>query len=229
MIKCMVMDGFKQILCFFICAVSLEVVAADSWQMVTNKNGIKIYQQQQPGLPFKHTKGVITVKAKPAMVFALLNDFAACGEWIFGCIGGERQSDDSIYLEFEGPPFFKNREVVLFSRVDYLHESEQWVITVENQPGKQLNKNNVLIHKMQAQWLLTSLDNNELTIEHSFYIDPNVSIKLGANSYNSRAIYRTLLQLPSMLKRPKYQSEKELPEFLQELKTEPSAKFQKGI
>ncbi len=198
--------------------LSIAVVqAADDWQLVTDKYGVQVYQKQEHGLPFKHTRGVLTVQAKPAMVFALLNDFAACSQWIFGCLEGRRQEDNSIYLVFKGPPFFNNREVVLSSNVQYLKATGQWLIVIENIPNQAVNDDHVEIRTMQAQWLLTPQSANELTIDYSFYIDPNVSVKLGANRYNSRAIYRTLLQMKTMLQKTKYQSEQVLPDFIQQL------------
>lgn len=211
------MFAFKLILYFLICLVTSVVAAANEWQLVADKKGITIYQLQQPGFPYKHTKGVITVNAKPAMIFALLNDFTVCDQWIYGCLEGRRQANDDIYLVFKGPPFFKNREVVLHSRVAYLAETGQWLIAVENKPQPKVNDNHVMVRSLQAEWLLTAKSTHETTIEHTFYIDPNVSVKLGANRYNSRAIYRTLLQMPKMLELSKYQSEQELPKSLKKI------------
>ncbi len=214
------MDAFRKILLLSLWFNAWVVQAGDDWELVTDKNRVKVYQQQQPGLPFKHTKGVITIQAKAAMVFALLNDFAVCDQWVYGCLEGQRQADDSIYLVFKGPPFFNNREVVLKSQVNFLDATGQWLIAVENVPNQNINPDHVEVKSMRAEWLLTPRSDQEITIEHSFYIDPNVSVKVGANRYNSRAIYRTLKQMRKMLQKPKYQAEQELPDFLKQLQNQ---------
>lgn len=212
------MAAFKKILVFYLMLSSFQLIADEGWQLITEKEGVSIYQKQMAGYPFKHTKGVVTVKANVAMVFALMNDLAACKQWVFGCLEGKRLDDDSIYLVFKGPPLFNDREMILVSKVAYLKNTEQWLITVENVKHDPLNENHVMVRSMQAEWIITTQPNNELTIEHTFYIDPNVSVKWGANRYNGRAIFQTLLKMPKMLQRPKYQKERFLPAFIQQLK-----------
>ncbi|MGJ8663424.1 MAG: hypothetical protein ACSHWU_07230 [Marinicella sp.] len=193
------------------------VEAKSTWKEKINRNGIKVYQQHlHPQYKYFHTKGVMTIKAKPAAVIALMKDLKTCEHWVFSCLSAtylttQNKKGSTVHMTFEGPLWLKDRDVVFSIETEQLAD-EQWLMKIKNQSALFPNNKFVRIQETEASWLLTPVANGELLVTYEIYMDPQTSFKAGVNKYNRDATYNTLLNMQKMLQQAPFNQIQDVPE-----------------
>ncbi len=189
-------------------------VRADDWDLKIKRQDIHVYQQQQAGYKQKHSKGVMTVNSKLASVFALLVDLDACARWMFACLEASRHDPDYIHMVFDGPMWFKTRDMVIKTDIQLL-PGNQWLVTITSHPDLKPGQSHVRIRQTSASWLLTAVDAGRTQIIYTLYMDPEVKLRTAVNKYLRDSVYLTLKNMRQQL--PQYQSVNSLPERVERI------------
>ena len=114
--------------------ISPGSLQAADWLLKTDQQGIKIYQQHRhPQYRQLHTLGQVRVAASTEAVLALLRKVEACSEWLYGCLSGEHTADGLVRMVFDGPLWYKDRDVVFSTERMYVPQTGQWLIEAHNQ------------------------------------------------------------------------------------------------
>ncbi len=196
--------------------LSLAAKEAD-WALKIKRNDIRVYQQQQAGFKQKHSQGVMTVDSRLAAVFALLADLDACQEWMFACLQAGRHGGDYIHMVFDGPMWFKSRDMVIQTDIQLL-DSKQWLITTSSHPQQKPVTAHVRVRHTTASWLLTAVDGGRKTqIIYTLYLDPEVKLRTAVNKYLRDSVYLTLKKMRQQLQLPQYHAVRQLPEQVERI------------
>jgi len=65
--------------------LQVNSVLAQPWQLQKDEQGILIYLRDLPDSPIKEFKGEIRIKAGLGSLLAVMDDTAACPDWIYNC------------------------------------------------------------------------------------------------------------------------------------------------
>ncbi len=199
-----------------ICSLGVQARGAE-WALKIKRNDIQVYQQQQAGFKQKHSQGVVTVDNHLAAVFALLADLDACSEWMFACLKARKHGDDFIHMVFDGPMWFKTRDMVIKTEIAWLRDTKQWLITITNHPHLNPGTEHVRVKHTAASWLLTVVDGSKTQIIYTLYLDPEVKLKTAVNKYLRDSVYLTLKNMRTQLQLPLYRKVNNLPERLERI------------
>jgi len=74
-------DALRVILISFATLVLSSTMAAQSWDLIKEKDGIKIYTRREVGKSLKSYKGVADINAPAEVVFALIEDVNNTDWW----------------------------------------------------------------------------------------------------------------------------------------------------
>ena len=162
------------------------------WELVENKNGIKLYSLKAPGSTVEQFKGIVRVRTTLTTVMAASQDPSICD---YGCSESkmfERVSERSQYyiFRFNYPFFFfRQREMVIEQRFSRIPETKGLFVEVIAAPEKlPPNKCCVRIEFMHNTWRYTPLKNSELELEYVMNMDdggyfPYVLANLGSPEF----------------------------------------------
>ena len=94
----------------------LVAVAAD-WELIEEKDGIKIYKRQETDSALISFAGECVVDAKPATIAAVLNDHKRKGEWMANLMEARLIEEFNgmssiVYSSFKSPGFISNRDFI---------------------------------------------------------------------------------------------------------------------
>lgn len=190
------------------------MLPADDWKLRVDETGIQVYQQHRhPQFRQWHTLGLVRLNVSPAAVMALLRDLSACSQWLYGCLSAQELPGDLLRMVFEGPLWFKDRDVVFRTEWVYLPVTRQWLIQVINQADQHPSKNRRVerLHSFSASWLLTEVSAEVTHVSYELYMDPGLAVRAGVNRYNRDAVYLTIAAMRELLKDSTYQQAGELP------------------
>ena len=123
--------------------------ANETWRLKIDQADIQIYQQHRhPKYRQWHTKGVMTVDQSADQVLTLLRDLSVCAEWVYGCLSANRIDEQLVRMVFEGPLWYKDRDVVFKTDLLETVAPRSWLVRLSNQPHlypeKKLQRINLL-------------------------------------------------------------------------------------
>ena len=178
------------------------LLQAADWLLKTDQQGIQIYQQHRhPQFRQLHTLGQVRVSASTEKVLALLRDVNTCNQWLYGCLSGEHKADGLVRMVFDGPLWFKDRDVVFSTERMYVSQTGQWLIEARNQAGKHPVKDRRIrrVRHFSASWVITPVGEDSTHVSYEVYMDPGLAVKAGVNKYNRDATFLSLQALRELL------------------------------
>ena len=179
--------------------------SASQWQEKIHRDGILI-EQQQRHKKFRqmHTRGQMKVQAKPTAVLALLQDLPACQQWLYGCRSAKRLPNGLVHMVFDGPLWFKDRDVVFVTESQHDSSTGAWKIAITSQAHSALESKAIRIKQASASWVLQPMASGQLQITYELYMDPQIRLRSGVNKYNRDAMFRSLKALREWVQLPPY-------------------------
>lgn len=179
---------------------AVVVVAEPAWQKKIEQEGIRISQRHEhPRFNQWHTRGEVLVPGQTEAVLSLLRQIDQFHTWVHGCEAADKMTDGLIHMVFEGPLWFKDRDVVFSYLTTELSNPAGWLIEVLNQPHQHPGQDHVRMHTMSASWHLSQVSPNQVQVVYELYMDPDIGFKAGVNKYNRDAMFLTLKNLRQRL------------------------------
>jgi hypothetical protein len=193
------------------CAAAAGNVSDAGWRLVSERNGIKVYRQDDEGARIKTFRGVTRFPIEnPAALEALLNDYAAIPRWMHFISSGEETArvsylDRTLRFKTELPWPLSDRDVVV--RLTVLQNGNDVVIQAVDQPSAAKDPDYVRIPDLNGGLSFRFFPaTKETEVTYELVLDPGGNIPAwAANIVLKDTPYFTLLKLRRLIQEPKYQ------------------------
>ncbi|MFT5575901.1 MAG: hypothetical protein ACI89D_001421 [Bermanella sp.] len=210
--------------CLVLCVASVtafaEAAIAD-WKLERDKDNVKVFTRDVEGSSIKAFRGETTIDAELNRALALMDDTAACVEWMHTCkspvlIGRLNPLERYSYMVNDLPWPVTDRALLL--RATISQNMLDRVVTVDlvsvapealsEQDKARLpsEKGVVLIEKAKGFFRFTPIDDQHTHVEYQMHTEPGGS--LSASLVNSMLVdtpYYTLKSIQSVVLAEKYQ------------------------
>jgi len=202
----------KIIASLLFCLLISVRLCAQSWDLKSDKGGIKIYTAKVENSNFKSVKVVCDIAAKPAVLLAVLMDVSKHEEWVYNTKASrllKKTSDNDItfYAEVKTPWPFTNRDYIAHLVAT---QPAPGTITIESHTEPNLlpeNKGLVRILHSDSYWNIKTVNSNLLHIEYTVRFDPAGAIPAWLmNMFITDGPYETFKNLQNRVHLPAYQN-----------------------
>ncbi len=190
--------------------------AMEDWELLRDKDGIKVYKKHIEGSKFYEFKGVTVVNAKIEAVAEVMLDFKAMTKWIlfveeFRVLKGlEKKNNDfnmSAYISIDLPWPISNRDCIMSITGELSNNNTK--ITADTVALRKqvvpLKEGYIRLTKITNKWVIESIADNMTSISYSISADPEGYIPAWTvNPIIKNQPFHTLRDLRKMAKLPKY-------------------------
>ncbi|MCP4602269.1 MAG: hypothetical protein GY847_17420 [Proteobacteria bacterium] len=190
-----------------------SATAGDNWELVKQKDNIKVYTRPFPGSEVDEFKGTAIIHSRTENILALFMGAANQTGWMDRCIEARMVKKVS---EFEGviynvtdlPWPASDRDVVVMQR--FRIESTGKIVinfrSVKNDSSYvPYREDTVRMTDLEGKWVLISLDRNRTKATYRIRANPAGMIPPWLANYASRNIpYHTLKAVMDMAQKPEY-------------------------
>ncbi|MGH7901708.1 MAG: START domain-containing protein [Thermodesulfobacteriota bacterium] len=203
------MSLFKTIM-LFSTLFSLAFASAEDWELIKDKDGIKVYTRTIADSKIKEFKGVTTIRAPLDSILGVLNDTDACPKWVHNCKDPLKLRDVSfnegyIYQVINFPFPVKDRDLILHSKMK--HDPVTKVVTIQltSKPDYISETKNVRIKKSRGSYFISPLSDFTYEVTWQHHTEPGGSIpKWLVNKLIVDTPFNTLRNLRSIVQEEKY-------------------------
>lgn len=205
-------------------AVASEAIADEAngeWKLERDKNNVKVFTRDVAGSAFKAFRGETVIDAELNRAMALMDDTAACTEWMHTCkspvlIGKLNPLERYSYMVNDLPWPVTDRALLLHATIsqrmsdrvvtvnlesvdpDTLAEAQQALV-----PG---DKGVVLIEKAKGFFRFTPIDEQHTHVEYQMHTEPSGALPAAlVNSMLVDTPFYTLKSMQSVVLAEKYQ------------------------
>jgi hypothetical protein len=185
---------------------------AQSWDLKTDKGGIKIYTAKVENSSFKSVRVTCDIVAKPEQLLAVLFDINKHEEWVYNTktskmLKRNGENDFTFYAVVRTPWPFANRDYVAHLTAA---SPSPGLVTIDSHaiPGVMPeNKDLVRIMHSDSHWNIIYGNNNVLHIEYTIRFDPGGAIPAWLmNMFVTEGPYQTFSKLQERVRMPAYQN-----------------------
>lgn len=200
-------------MCLFTLAPAALYAAAGAWQLVSDKNGIKVYRQDDANARIKTFRGVTRFPVdNPASFEALMNDYAAIPRWMHFISSGTELSrreylDRTLRFTTELPWPLSDRDVVAHMVVEQV-SAYALKIHAFNDPRAPLDPDYLRIPQLNGLLEFQFHPQaREVEVTYQIVLDPGGNVPAwAANIVLKDTPYFTLLKLRRIVVEQKYAS-----------------------
>lgn len=193
--------------------VPVVAVAADPWQLVGERDGIRVYMQKIEGSRLKTFRGVAEIEVKDwQAIGAVINDYANAPRWLHYVsalqeIGRRGPLDRDLIIQTDLPWPVADREAVVRGRSWNPAGTHDTVIRFENAPALlPPNEDYVRFPVFNARFDFHWLGGHRVQVTYEIIADPGGYIPDWiANIVLQDAPYLTLRRFAVAINRPEYQ------------------------
>ena len=191
----------------FFAQLTWRFVGSNRWELVQEKDGIKIYSLKAPGSDLLQFRAIGRIHSTLPGVVAWMRDPDAC--IIQGCTESyeiQRVGQQLQYNYFQ----YGKRDFVTVAYVYQNPDTKQVVVNVSAAPDKVPPRDGYFrITNLNNKWRLTPLENGQIEIEIENNTDPGGFVpNLLFNMRRPKGMYYILTHLESWVAKTKYQNAK---------------------
>ncbi len=190
--------------------------AMGNWELLRDKDGIKVYKKHIEGSKIYEFKGVTVVNAKIETVAEIMLDFKAMTKWIlfveeFRVLKGlEKKNNDfsmSAYISIDLPWPISNRDCVM--KITGALSNNNTKITADTLALRKqvvpLKEGYIRLTRISNKWIIEAIAENKISLSYSIRADPQGYIPAWAvNPIIKKQPFYTLRDLRKMAKLPRY-------------------------
>lgn len=193
-----------------------KMSGSDQWRLVSDKDGVRVYEMKEPGSTFMKYKATMRMKSTMNRIVAGMmdRDLKSCAEWNPGCVSEQTvqawdQQDRSFvhFYRVNLPNPMAPREFLLKARFTPDAQDQSVFIQYTAMPDE-LPRNDCCyrVTHMNNNWRFTPAGKGEIEVD--FMQDMDVGMPYFV--YNLLApgfVHDGLLSLPRIVNQPKYDQE----------------------
>lgn len=192
-----------------LCIVPLH--AQESWDLVKENEGVKVYTRTNEVMSFKEFKASMIVKAKIEDFVSVLFDVDGLSSWGYNISEAkllERPNDTiQIYYAVAKAPWpYKDRDGIYKNTLNWDKSNRSLTVEIELlEDERALNKSFVRMDGY-GFWRVKEVSANELKIDFQMQVDPGGSIKAWlANMFVTDSPFQTMTGIRDAMNLKKYQ------------------------
>lgn len=168
----------------FCLAFTALLVAQTQWEMVKNKDGIKVFNRKIEGSKLKEYKGSVMIKASVNDVIKVLSNPSMHDKFIYKAKKGsvevvkkESNGDLYTYMIIETPWPASNRDIVTLYHTEAPAKDGSVTITVKAVKNLKPEKSGtVRVVEMKGYWKIVPQPNNIVEVIHQAYSSPGGNV-----------------------------------------------------
>lgn len=201
----------KQLTLIALLVLSQAIALAGDWELARDKDDIKVYTRDVDGSKFKAFKGETQVSAELNRLLALMDDTAACVDWMHTCksprlIRKLNPLERYTYMVNDLPWPVSDRALLLHATISQSMDDRVVTVALESlspaalAPADQAQvpdeKGVVLIEVASGFFRFTPLEDNTTHVEYRMHTEPSGS--LPASLVNSMLVDTPFYTLKNM-------------------------------
>lgn len=161
---------------FYISIIAVQGQA--TWNLIAEKDGIKVFSKTVPTSKIKAVKVECVVNASASQLVALLMDLPVATEWVShtrSCVLVKRISASELYYysEVSLPWPLENRDFVAHIRVSQDPVTKLVTVNAPAVPGWVAEKKGIVrITHSVGHWIITPLEQGRTKVEYTLQVDP---------------------------------------------------------
>jgi hypothetical protein len=199
-------------ICFIVCCIFLGADAfAQSWELQSNRNGIKTWSRKVSGSKVEALKMESDFDATASQLTAVIFDIGSCTEWLYStkaCSVVKTVSPAELYYysEISFPWPTDNRDFVSHIKAEQDASSKTVTIRAENVTGWVPEKKGIVrIYQSVGKWTIRPVSPNKVRVEYELQVDPGGSLPAWiVNMLSTKGPLESFKKLREQLKKPKY-------------------------
>lgn len=182
------------------------------WELLKNKNGVKLYQRQVKGSHLKEFLAITIIDARMEVIGEVLRDVKSQPSWLPTCILSSiiekiDRNKMILYTVMDSPWPTKDRDIVIRNNTKYDLEKGRTVIKFKSIKDKRvpINKDRARITHLEGSYKMEYIARNRTRFILRQIVDPGGSVpyKLAYITIRSQP-HKTLVNLKRMVKKRKY-------------------------
>ena len=197
-------------LCFLIMFLTV-MQGQETWELVKEKQGIKVFTRQNEAKLFKEFKSIMQIKAEMSDFLAVLYDVEGLPKWAYNITESRLLNrpdpyNQTYYAIAKAPWPYKNRDGVYHNKISW--DEHQKVLTIEIEFLEDTVEIYENLVRMDGYgfWMAKEIGDGELEITFQMQVDPGGAIKAWiANMFVSDSPYFTMKGLRDVIKEKEYQ------------------------
>ncbi|QXH49332.1 START domain-containing protein [Pseudomonas fakonensis] len=153
-----------------------SALAADSWNLAYDREGIKVYLSAAPGSSYQQFRGVSTMKASVRTLTDLQENLRVACKWLYACQQMRLLEVDGdttwIYLTTDLPWPTLPRDMVLKVSTERLDDGTL-VRHLSADPGKLPEEKGLIrVQRLSGEWVMKPLGERETEVTYQLQADP---------------------------------------------------------
>lgn len=186
---------------------------AEEWQLTKDKDEVKVYTRAVPNSPLKEFRGVTHINTSITSLVALLDDPAACVDWMHNCkdqkiLDRPNLKEKYTYNHIGAPWPVKDRDMVVHSFAEQDPNTHRVHIKLTATKGYQAEESGIVrVTDMHGYWDFNPQPNGTVKVTYQMFIDPAGSIPTAI--INSTAVdtpFNTLKNMRKKVQEEQYQT-----------------------
>ena len=155
---------------------TVHAATDNAWQLDISEDGIKVYTREVEGSKYREFKGVVDLDAGLPSAVGVLDNAAACVEWLHLCeesrvLDKRGWSERFIYQVSDLPFPASTRDAIFLARIrqgadGHIH------VTLDSRPDFIPQTRYVRIRESHGEYLLQPMPNGKTRLTWTMYIDP---------------------------------------------------------
>jgi hypothetical protein len=199
-----------------LCLLGTSTARAQSWEEISNDDGITVWQREVPNTSFVEFRAKTTIQASIVALTAVLRDNDRKTEWLQNCSANTviqwHGSDRAIiYNRTQSPAFFiSDRDVVMDIKARLIPEERAMHISAEatKHPKGPEIEGVVRIPRLSGYWHLVYKAPQLTEVTYQMQVDPGGSLPAWLVNWASKSIPGgTLVRLRDQVKKPIYEKD----------------------
>ena len=195
------MKGY--LLIFIYCTLASLTGFADGWELVKDKNGLKIYLRPTEGSPYKTYKGEAVLTMKMEDLYGVLIDVGNYDKWVYECSESRLLSKvdhrEYTYYSVMHLPFpFDNRDMTTTMKVSNSNDTI-YLATKLKKPDTPQPKGIVGITAYDELTTLIRIDDRHVRMIMVGYFEPGGSLPAWLmNMFLSEGPYESIMKIKEL-------------------------------
>ncbi len=200
---------------FFLLLILIQIsslsASGQSWKLIKEKNGIKVYARPYKNTKHRELKAFAVFNTSLSSLVSVIKDDKSVPDWInrmkiFKNIKVLNDFQWYTYAELSLPWPYNNRDLISLNTLKQTKNGVV-IIDIENKPQFLPKKNKkVRMQHARGYWRFKPLGNGKTLVTYQFYAQPNLGLPTWIiNPLATKGVYNTLKKLRSIVKRPQYQ------------------------
>lgn len=194
------------LLIVLVCMSSLSF-SQETWQLIKDEDGIKVYTRRQDNEKFKEVRADFELNASEDQLIGMLQDISHHKDWSYGTkrtfLVSKKSNDTLVYYSEVSLPWpLSNRDLVIELSVKKDTVNKTLLIQAKSIPGiLPVNPGLVRVPFSLALWNVNVLPNKSLKIQYIFRTDPGgalpawlVNFAASVGPYNSFHKLKEIIQ-----------------------------------